>query len=112
MALWKDSECKQCENNSKGSSRLGKKYYRLINKKSNLSKSTIEELRNNLAAKEIEMLNQSKLLSEAKNAFEEMNSKREQQLLELETKLHEKNLHFDQQQNENQKFQADLENVN
>ena len=71
----------------------------------------VEELRNTLDAREMELINQAKLLSESNNQIEEMNGKHEQKLLELEKNLHESKLQIEQFQEENDRLKIELENV-
>uniref|UniRef100_A0A183BST9 Nucleoprotein TPR n=1 Tax=Globodera pallida TaxID=36090 RepID=A0A183BST9_GLOPA len=68
------------------------------------SNKTIEELRNELAGKEMELLNQAKSLSEVINKMEDQRSKYEQEHLALEKSRHEAQLKVAQ-------FQAEIENL-
>uniref|UniRef100_A0A914I796 HAMP domain-containing protein n=1 Tax=Globodera rostochiensis TaxID=31243 RepID=A0A914I796_GLORO len=68
------------------------------------STKTIEELRNELAGKEMELLNQAKSLSEVVNKMEDQRSKYEQEHMALEKSRHEAQLKVAQ-------FQAEIENL-
>jgi hypothetical protein len=75
------------------------------------SKSLIEELRNSLAAKEMELLNQAKELSAVSHQLQEFQSQHDQQLMEKEGMLHQANLLVEQLQGENQGLKTDSETV-
>ncbi|KAL3100891.1 hypothetical protein niasHT_029312 [Heterodera trifolii] len=73
------------------------------------SNRTIEALRNELASKEMELLEQAKSLSEAVNKSEDERSKYEQQQMTLEKTGHEAQLKVAQCQAEIEKLQLDCE---
>lgn len=76
------------------------------------SKNTIGELRNSVAAKEMELLDQTKNLSELNNRIEELTTTHAQQLMGLEKQMHETKLYKDQLQSDNEKLKDELEMVN
>lgn len=78
----------------------------------NKNKSTIEDLRNIVSVKEMELLSQTRSLTDTNNKLDELNSKTEQWLVEKDKEIHEYKRVIDQLRLENEKLQSDFERVN
>nr|CAD2135700.1 unnamed protein product [Meloidogyne enterolobii] len=78
----------------------------------NKNKLLIEDLRNAVSIKEMELLSQTKNLTETNNKLDELNAKTEQWIVEKDKETHEYKRVIDQLRLENEKLQSDFERVN
>nr|CAD2202080.1 unnamed protein product [Meloidogyne enterolobii] len=75
----------------------------------NKNKLLIEDLRNAVSIKEMELLSQTKILTETNNKLDELNAKTEQCIVEKDKETHEYKRVIDQLRLENEKLQSDFE---
>lgn len=72
---------------------------------------TIEELRNSLSTKELELLDQTKQLNENNNQLSELNARIEQIILEKDKQINEQRHLFEKLSVEHENLRTEFENV-
>uniref|UniRef100_A0A915N3W2 C2H2-type domain-containing protein n=1 Tax=Meloidogyne javanica TaxID=6303 RepID=A0A915N3W2_MELJA len=80
-----------------------------LEEETNKNKLLIEDLRNAVSIKEMELLSQTKILTETNNKLDELNAKTEQCIVEKDKETHEYKRVIDQLRLENEKLQSNFE---